>query len=387
MPRLLHFAIPLFLFCSGLAAEQETPSVFSQRGYLDDGQLLAGKTENWQERVDTLSRLDFNYIATRGAEPAPAVLEYLQKQGLTVQNVTFPEDAQEGTEKPLLQVLGSKEQKLWAGGMLTPPQKGTLLWADDGSGGIAGWPSDLKGLEVGVFLHAGGKHNGPVQDPYPAIIVESIRQAAKRGLTANALFVAPGIEPFLLNLEAAAAAMNNPQGFDANSFYTQWARRHFGADAAGLTVKSLKLLHGAHEQVSGFADIAAKSSEILATLQQEKPAGIDMNPVNDALRLSRRSLELANEAGKKVPSGNREIFQRQILAPAELYLQNLELLESMCKLSGAWKIYRAMPGSPLSRQRVNGLLSEAQSRSAKLPDTPGISVPKPEDIEALNGKL
>ena len=388
MPRLLYFAIPLFLFCSGLAAEQETPSAFDQRGYLDDGQLLAGETENWKELVDTLSRLDFNYIATRGVEPAQAVLDYLQKQGLTVQNVAFPgELEQEGADKPLLQVVGSKEQKLWAGGMLTPPQKGTLLWADDGSGRIAGWPLDTKGVELGVFLHAGGKHNGPVQDPYPAIIGESIRDAAKRGLTANALFAGPGIEPFLLNLEAAVAAMNNPQGFDADSFYAQWASRHFGERAAGLTVKSLKLLHGAHEQVGGFADIAAKSSEILATLQQEKPEGIDLNPVNDALRLSRRSLELANTAGEKVPSGQRETFKHQILLPAELYLQNLELLETLCKLSGAWKIYRAMPPSPVSQQRVAGLLAEAQGRAAILPNTTGIHVPNPEDIETLAKKL
>ncbi|MEE4216488.1 MAG: hypothetical protein V2I48_02675 [Xanthomonadales bacterium] len=400
MPRLLLLALPLFLLFSGLPADEETPPVFSQRGFLDDGRLLSGKSEKWKEQVDTLTRLGFNYVATRGTEPAGPVADYLREQGLAVKTAVFLDEATDDTPgKPSLHVMGGKSQKLWLGGLLTPPENSSLLWADGGSGKIVAWPSDGNELELGVFLHAGSAHNGPVQDPYPALIGGSIREAAKRGLTANVLVAGPGLEPFMLNLEAAAAAMKNPERFDGNAFYDAWASRHFGPEANVLTVKSLKLLHGAHEQVSGFGAISAKSMKILSDLQQEKPQGVDLNPVNDALRLARRSLELANQAGKKVPAAQSESFERQILVPASLYLENLELLESLCRLSGAWKIHRAMPPSPVSRQRVTGLLAEAQARSEKLNthmakgSAAGLSVttelrlPLPEEIGALAKKF
>ena len=396
MPRLLLLVLPLFLLISGLSADQETPPAFSQRGYLDDGRLLGGKAEKWKEQIDTLSRLGFNYVATRRIEPAGPVVDYLLEQGLAVKTTVFLDEVTDDVPgKPSLQVVGGKSQKLWLGGMLAPAENSSLLWADNGSGKIAVWPSDSKGFELGVFLHAGGAHNGPVQDPYPALIGDSIREAAKRGLTANVLVASPDIEPFMLNLEATAAAMKNPEGFDGNGFYDVWASRHFGADATLLTVKSLKLLHGAHEQVSGFSAISVKSMKILSDLQQEKPQGVDLNPVNDALRLTRRSLELAIEAGKKVPAGQVEAYERLILVPASLYLENLELLETLCRLSGALKIHRAMPPSPVSQQRVTGLLAEAQGRAEKLNTSlakgsaAGLSVstdlrvPQLEEIEAL----
>lgn len=400
MPRLLLLVLPLFLLFSGLSADQETPPAFSQRGYLDDGRLLGGKAEKWKEQVDTLSRLGFNYVATRGTEPAGPVVDYLLEQGLAVKTTVFLDEVTDDAPgKGALQVIGVNSQKLWLGGMLTPPENSSLLWADDGSGKIAAWPPERKGFELGVLLHAGSAHNGPVQDPYPAIIGDSVREAAKRGLTANILVAGPGLEPFMLNLEAAAAAMKDPEGFDGYAFYDAWASRHFGADATLLTVKSLKLLHGAHEQVSGFSAISAKSMKILSDLQQEKPQGVDLNPVNDALRLTHRSLELANEAGKEVPTGQFEAFERQIQVPARLYLENLELLDSLCRLGGAWKIHRAMPSSPVSQQRVTGLLAEAQGRAEKLntslakgsaaglPVGTDLRVPRPEEIEALAKKF
>lgn len=396
MPRLLLLALPLFLLLSGLPADQEAPPAFSQRGYLDDGQLLSGKAEKWKEQIDTLSRLGFNYVATRDTEPAGPVADYLREQGLAVKTTVFLDEVTDDAPvKPSLHVIGGKSQKLWLGGLLTAPENSGLLWADDGAGTIVAWPSDAERLELGVLLHAGSAGNGPVQDPYPGLIGDSIREAAKRGLTANVLLAGPGLEPFMLNLEAAAAAMKNPEGFDGIAFYDTWASRHFGAEATLLTVKSLKLLHGAHEQVSGFSTIAARSMKILSDLQQEKPQGVDLNPVNDALRLVRRSLELANEAGKKVPAGQFENFERQILVPASLYLENLELQESLYRLSGAWKIHRAMPASPVSQQRVTALLAEAQDRSEKLhkslakhsaamlPVSTDLRLPQPEEIEAL----
>lgn len=419
MPRLLNIAIPFILLFSSFAAEsstppaetnnqqealetgqQEAPALFAQRGFLDNGQLLSGQAENWKEIIDTLARLRFNYIATANAEADAAVSEYLEGRGLTIKNINYQDEAADkpGKEQSLV-VIGENSQKLWNGSMLELPENSELLWADDGSGKLDGGPFDKKGHDFGVFLHAGSPQNGPVQDPYPGLIGDSIKAATKRGLTANALIVAPDVETYTLNLEATTAALKNADNFDGDAFYLDWATRNFGTKAAGTTVKSLKLLHGAHGYVRGFADTSKKTAEILAGLAEDKTANIDLNPISDAIRLSRRSLELAQETAKKVPADKSKMFDSQILFPATIFVQNLELLESLSQLSSAWKIFRMFPPNEVSRQRVTSLLAEAQGKAENLQATlargPGGEgfkdrqnwVPKPETIEALANKL
>ena len=398
MPRLLTIAIPLILLFSSLAAEPAPP--FGQRGVLDNGRLLNGQAENWKEIIDTLSHLRFNYIATTNGEADPAVAEYLAGKGLAIRTIRFQDVAPDSPgDDPSLFVIGDNSQKLWNGGMLELPEKSELLWADDGSGKLDGGPFDKKGHDFGVFLHAGSPQNGPVQDPYPDLIGDSIKAATKRGLTANALIAAPDVETFNLNLEATAAALKNADHFDGDAFYLDWATRNFGTKAAATTVKSLKLLHGAHGYVRGFADISEKTAEILAGLAEDKTANIDLNPISDAIRLSRRSLELAQETAKKVPADKSRKFDSQILFPAEIFVQNLELLESLSQLSSAWKIFRMFPPNEVSRQRVTSLLAEAQGKAENLQTilakgsggerfkNPEKWVPKPETIEALTNKL
>ena len=419
MPRLLNIVIPLILLFSSFPAEsstppaeksnqqealetgqQDAPALFAQRGFLDNGQLLSGQAENWKEVIDTLSRLRFNYIATANAEADATVSEYLEDRGLTIRNINYQDEAADkpGKEHSLV-VIGENSQKLWNGGMLELPENSKLLWADDGSGKLDSGPFDKKGHDFGVFLHAGSPQNGPVQDPYPGLLGDSIKAAIKRGLTANVLIAAPDVETFILNLEASSGALKQMGEFDGDAFYLDWATQNFGTKAAATTVKSLKLLHGAHTHVRGFADISKNTAEILAGLAEDKTGNIDLNPISDAIRLSRRSLELAQDATKKVPADKSKKFESQILFPAKIFAQNLELLESLSQLSNAWKIYRLFPPNEVSRQRVTGLLAEAQGKAENLQATlangpggegfknPENWVPKPESIEALTNKL
>jgi hypothetical protein len=388
------FTLFLFiLFATPVLADDETAPA-RQLGYLDNGPLLSGQAENWKADIDTLARLGFDYIGTRSAGPAGEVQDYLENNKLAVRHVIFPdqEDPVDAGKSPL-RVLGENARKTWTAETTVLPEGNELLWPDEGAGEFANWPSDKRGFRIGVLLHAGNRDNGPVQDPYPPRIGESLAETAERGLDGNVLVAAPRVDVFLLNLEAAAAAHRAPGKFDADAFYTDWMSRRFGKESAVLAVKSMKLLHGAHEAASGFVAVSRASLDIIADLDKGTFRTIDMNPVNDAMRLASRSRTVAEEAAVKVPANKRDSFNRIIIRPAAAYEQNLLLLESVSELSNAWKIYRAFP-SPVSRQRVDGLVAEAQARATALrtvlAETPGgetVRTPSPETIEALSVKL
>lgn len=385
--------VTLFLVLISTSATPAEPAgeSFAQRGYLDTGSLLSGERQDWEAAIDGLQVLGFTYVATAGEGPSVEVAAYLESKGIAVRPVTLQTES--GSSKSGLYVIGPELQKSWA---FTAPElpKGTaLLWSDNGAGEIALWPMDPKGFEIGVLVHAGGKLHGPVQDPYPSRIGESLANAAERGLAGNVLVAAPDTVLFSLNIEAAAAAMNAPGAFDGEEFHTAWASRRFGDEAAADVVKSMDLFHRAHDKASGFTEVAEASNAILKKLQAGTTENANLDPIKDALRIAGVSLSTAERAAGKVPADRAESFKRQVTAPVTLFIQNLELLESLSRLSGAWKVYRALPTAP-SRQRVAGMIPIAVNKAVtlesslqKLPSGLKIQVPSPADIEALTKKL
>ena len=380
----------LTLFSAPLLAGEETP-LPRQLGFLDDGQVLTGPGDEWKKGVDTLARLGFTFVGTTAKLPGSEAREYLESMGLTIRHVTRSDNAdKDAASESSLLVLGEPAQKTWAAGTDGLPEGSELLWADDGAAEITAWPFDTRGFRLGILLHAGSARNGLVQDPYPGRIGESLVEARKRGMGDLVMIAAPSIDAYLLNLEAAAAAYRNPQGFDGDAFYRDWASRQFGTEAAELAAKSLKLLHGAHKHVDGFNSVMESSLEIIAALEQGRTVTTEINPVNDALNLSRRSRDLATEAAAKVPTDRRGAIENGVVQPAALFVHNLDLLESLSQLGSAWKIYSALP-TEISRQRVESLVGQAHDRSVNLGEALGDSsggiAKAPERIAALSARL
>ena len=372
-----------------VAAEESSPP--GQLGFLDEGQALTGPDEEWKERVDTLAGLGFTFIATTGEAPAAEIRDYLEARGLSIRQVFDGAGTNAGgPDEAWLRVLDEAAQKTWAAGAADIPVGSELLWADDGAAEIATWPFDTRGFRMGVLLHAGGARTGLVQDPYPDRIGETLAEATKRGLGGLVVIAAPSVDAYLLNLEAAAAAHRAPQAFDGDAFYNDWATRRFGADAAESTAKSLKILHGAHKHVDGFNSVTEASLKILGELEHGRAVSFDMGSVSSALELSRRSRDLAAGALQKVPDDRRVEFENRVIRPAGLFVQGVELLETLSQLGNAWKIHSALP-SEISRQRIESLVTQAHARSMTLRTALGEQAGglknAPQRIEALSVKM
>ncbi|MCW8925977.1 MAG: glycosyl hydrolase 115 family protein [Xanthomonadales bacterium] len=260
--------------------------------------------------------------------------------------------------------LWQEGRPLWTSGEFSPDKDIQVLWADAGYAEFGGWPSDPKGYAMGIYIHAGVWHNQVVQDPYPARLARAFRDAAARGMTNNALVNGQSFKPFILNLEAAALAMWNPDLFDPEQFYRDWTRRYFGPAASEAAVQSFKRLHAAHQHIPGYRDVTKASQKILRALSEGKAAQIDIGPIRAALSLAKDSLSLALEAKRNVPPDSLDVFDDQLGYPVKIYVQNLELLESLADLNNALlQGKKTTDLAATARQRVRTLLNSLTSGS------------------------
>ena len=266
----------------------------------------------------------------------------------------------------LVSDLWQEGRALWTSGDFSPDKTIQVLWADSGYAEFGGWPTDLKGYPMGIYIHAGVWHNQVVQDPYPARIGDAFREAAARGMTYNALVNGQSFKPFILNLEAAAQAMWNPESFDGGAFYQEWTTRYFGAAAAEATIESLELLHKAHGEEFGYRDITRSGRRILRNLKDENPKLPDLAATRAALTLARDSLQTARTAEQYVPPDGLDVFDDQVLFPITIYVQNLELLESLRLLNIAWLSLQGFDTSTESMPQLLDLATTARARLVSL---------------------
>ncbi len=228
--------------------------------------------------------------------------------------------------------LWAEGRAMWRAGEFNPDSSIDMLWADAGYGSYNEWPADFKGHRFGIYIHAGFWLNNVVQDPYPEVIQNSTRQAVARGLTHNYFVNGQNFKNFILNLEACAHAAWDPKGFDAETFYLEWAGRYFGRQAAPQIVESLKLLHKAHEPIGGFAKLMGYTVRLLNDLKEGKFKHTDSKSIENALKLANQSLNLAKKAGEHVSKEAALVYDDQVLFPETIFLLNLQLSLSVAAL-------------------------------------------------------
>ena len=109
MPRILPALCSLILAVSAANAD-ETASPDGQLGYLDRGGLMVGESAGWKMTLETLARLEFDYVATTGPQPSPEVAARLEKLELAVRIVEMPGQSDEDSVSgDFLRVLAERE--------------------------------------------------------------------------------------------------------------------------------------------------------------------------------------------------------------------------------------------------------------------------------------
>jgi len=257
----------------------------------------------------------------------------------------------------------------WKRGSFQPSGMIDMVWADNGYGIFPDWPGDFRGHKFGIYIHAGYWRNHVLQDPYPSRIKESTLEAFRRGLTEYYFVNGQDFKHFILNLEACGRAAWDPQGFDSEKFYAEWAGRYFGK-AGPLTMESLKSLHRASELAGGFANITMETSVALRTMNYRVPYCKNRSYMAPALESAQKSLELAGRAAALAPENAREIFNDQVLFPATIYLANLKLHRSVTGAADA-KCEMLNPSAPpgkkiQARRRLKQFKSQAPAELQEL---------------------
>ncbi len=244
----------------------------------------------------------------------------------------------------LLCNLWSDGKNDWNRDKFRPDVSIPMVWSDNGYAQYPSWPDDFKGHPFGIYIHAGFWKNHVIQDPYPERIREATLEAFKRGMTADYFVNGQDFKHFILNLEACGRAAWDPQAFDADAFYTEWATRYFGPEAAAKTVESLRALHRSSERAGGFAQVTMNTKLALRLMHSGVPYCRDCSYLDPALTEARKALALAQEAETLVPEGSRLVFRDQIIFPAEIYLANLELHQSVVRVASV----RCLLSDPLA---------------------------------------
>jgi len=223
--------------------------------------------------------------------------------------------------------LWAEGRAMWAANQFNPDAGIDMLWADGGYANYSTWPEDIKGHKFGIYIHAGYYLNHVMQDPYPALIRDAALEAVRRGFTANYFVNGQDYKHFILNLEAAGRAGWDPQGFDPEAFYLEWAARYFGADAAPVAVQHLKKLHEAHQPLGGFAKISGRTMDLLNALRvlSAYTGGATLEDAENAYALAQDALALAEQAASLAPPEAQLVFDDQILFPAQIFLENVKL--------------------------------------------------------------
>ena len=84
------------------------------------------------------------------------------------------------------------------------------------------------GFPGAVYIHAGYWLDHTVQNPYVRRLAGALRQLADRQATQWVRVNGQSFRPFLLMVEAAAAAAWAPEAFDPDAFVDAWAEEHLG---------------------------------------------------------------------------------------------------------------------------------------------------------------
>ncbi|MGN6508891.1 MAG: glycosyl hydrolase 115 family protein [Chitinophaga sp.] len=215
----------------------------------------------------------------------------------------------------------------------TPPKDFTVVWADDGYCNFDRMPASTRGYPFGTYMHAGFWTNHTVHDPCPPKI-DSIMTFMQQRYNADKYLKVNGqtFRPFLLNLEAFGQWAYDPQNFDGEKFYEQWAEEHFGKKAAPSAIASMKKLHASHFGRTGYVKKLSDIKKLIGFLgDTEVPTphgsfiakfeGLEAPGTPERYEL----VAAAYKAAEKGLSSGNDFYHDYVYLPALMYKQLLDL--------------------------------------------------------------
>lgn len=218
-------------------------------------------------------------------------------------------------------------------GGFSPPRDFIVAWSDDGYSGFRTLPVSTKGYDFGTYMHAGFWTNHTVHDPYP-IKIDTVLNLMRTRYHALSYLEVNGqtFRPFLLNLEAFADWGYDPEKFNGAKFYDEWCVRYFGRVAAPRAVSSMKALHQAQFDRTGYVRNLGQIKSLLGFLSDKdvlNPSGQPYRVKYDALNfphLEKRMtfLDLALKeaaAGLPLVSDQDHFYYDFVYLPALMYHQ------------------------------------------------------------------
>lgn len=240
-------------------------------------------------------------------------------------------------------------------GDFTPPSDWIIAWSDNGWGGFNILPDSTKGYRFGAYMHAGYWKNHTVHDPCPELL-DSVMKMMYHQVDAKHYYEVNGqqFRPFLVNIEAFSRIAENPDSFNGDTFYLEWARRYFGNDAAVHAVNSMKKLHAAQFDRVGYVEHLWEIREAVAYLSESEiirpgkpPVPWDYLPVENnydhvkqRIKILQESLQEANKGLPYIPEGET-FYHDYILLPVQIYLDLLtfeDLLHDAAKLKREFEL-------------------------------------------------
>jgi hypothetical protein len=236
---------------------------------------------------------------------------------------------------------------------LNPPKDWIIAWPDDGWGEFKLLPDSTKGYNFGTYMHAGFWLNHTVHAPYP-VKIDTIMKKMVRVYQADKYCLVNGqqFRPFLLNIEAFSEIAKNPEAFNGELFYHDWAKNYFGEKASGYAVQAMKKLNEAQFNRIGYVVHLYEIGEAIAYLSNSpitRPGRTpipydyifvenDYDHVQKRLNILKQALEIAEE-GAELVSKNEDFYHDYILLPINLYVDLLKFETSLHEMSRLKKTF------------------------------------------------
>ncbi len=229
--------------------------------------------------------------------------------------------------------LWSEGRPLWESGEFSPRKDIQMLWADGGHANFKEFPTDLKGYQFGVYIHAGVWYNNVTQSPYPDKIKDAALVAIDRKMTNNFLVNGQTFKDFLLNLTSCGLCAWDPASFDPESIYQEWTTKYFGENISPEVIKVLKMTYDANQPIGGFRNTMNASVQLLNKMDKRQYQIESVSSVDSSLAPAEKAFQLVQQLRPKLSAVKRISFEDQVAFPTEIFYLNLKFLRSVILLN------------------------------------------------------
>ncbi|WP_297089344.1 glycosyl hydrolase 115 family protein [uncultured Draconibacterium sp.] len=247
-----------------------------------------------------------------------------------------------------------------------PPKDWIIAWSDDGNVDFEFLPESTKGYDFGTYMHAGFWLNHTIHNPYPEKI-DSVMKQMVNDYGANKYCLVNGqqFRPFLLNLEAFSKVADNVNAFNGEQFYIDWATKYFGEEAGTCAIESMKKLHEAQYNRSGYVLHLWEIREAIAYLSDGpivRPGKTtipveyymvesDYEQRDDRISILKKSLAAAEE-GMEILGVDNIFYHDYILLPVQIYVDLLAFEGQLHQMTKAKKQFEETGNPDFLKQAI-----------------------------------